>query len=282
MPTIGFTTTTFTDEPTALPGLEFAIEHGFHALELSGNYLWPEVLIAAEARELHAKAARHGVSLSLHFPTRYHPGSPNDAARLECVHALRATVETGGQIGARVIVVHPGPAVGNSSSDSPTNDDRRKGRQRLVESVGHAAREAEDAGVMLCLENIPFEKGLAVRSYAEQVDVVRRIDSKAVALTLDVGHAFRSGGIGAAFRAFGPWLHHLHVHDATEDQAHLEIGRGAIDFQAHADALRAHPHAMIMEINVGGEGQTRPARGRTRPALLRSRGILRELLRNVT
>ena len=48
MPTIGFTSTTFTNEPTALPGLEFAIEHGFHALELSGNRLWPEVMAAAE------------------------------------------------------------------------------------------------------------------------------------------------------------------------------------------------------------------------------------------
>ena len=48
MPTIGFTSTTFTNEPTALPGLEFAIEHGFHALELSGNHVWPEAMASGE------------------------------------------------------------------------------------------------------------------------------------------------------------------------------------------------------------------------------------------
>ena len=79
MPTIGFTTTTFTDEPTALPGLEFAIESGFHALELSGNHFWPKVMTATEARELRGRAARHGVTLSVHFPTRYWPGSPDEA-----------------------------------------------------------------------------------------------------------------------------------------------------------------------------------------------------------
>jgi len=52
MPTVGFTTTTFTDEPTALPGLEFAVEHGLHALELSGKHLRPEVMLATEMAEL--------------------------------------------------------------------------------------------------------------------------------------------------------------------------------------------------------------------------------------
>lgn len=77
MPTVGFTTTTFTDEPTALPGLEFAVEHGFHALEMSGKYLRPEVMLATEMAELQFGSQRYGIGLSIHFPTRYSPGSPD-------------------------------------------------------------------------------------------------------------------------------------------------------------------------------------------------------------
>ena len=281
MPTMGFTTTTFTDEPTALPGLEFAIENGFHALELSGNHLWPEVMATGEARELRVESARHGVNLSIHFPTRYWPGSADAAVRLECVDALRATIDVARDVGARIIVVHPGPVHPQADvTEEPTENERDHARQRVAESVGQVAGDAEDAGIMLCLENLPFDTGMAVRSYAEQLDILRRVPSPAVALTLDVGHAFRSGGIAEAFVAFGPWLRHLHIHDATESQPHLELGAGIIDFAAHADLMRAYPHIMIMEINTGGEGQTAPARGRTRPALLRSREVLQRILGN--
>jgi len=282
MPTIGFTSTTFTDEPTALPGLEFAIEHGFHALELSGNYVWPDVMASGEARELRIESARHGVSLSIHFPTRFFPGSSDDSARLDCVRQLRATIGVAREIGAGVVVVHPGPVYTPAEEAGvPAEDDRADARQRAAESVRQVAGDAEDAGVMLCLENLPFDKGMAVRSYADQLDLLQRVPSPVVALTLDVGHAFRSGGIAEAFGAFGPWRRHMHIHDATEDRPHLELGSGIIDFAAHAGLLRAFPHTMIMEINVEGEGQTKPARGRTKPALIRSREILRRLLGNV-
>ncbi|MCH7696386.1 MAG: sugar phosphate isomerase/epimerase [Proteobacteria bacterium] len=236
---------------------------------------------AGEARELRVRSARHGVSLSIHFPTRFFPGSCDDSMRLECVRQLRATIGVARDIGARVIVVHPGP-VGppDEVTEEPAEDDRAQARKRAAESVRQVAGDAEDAGIMLCLENLPFDTGMAVRSYAEQVDLVRSVDSPAVALTLDAGHAFRSGGIAEAFGAFGPWLRHFHIHDATESRPHLELGAGAIDFAAHAGLLRAYPHTMIMEINVDGEGQTSPARGRTKPALLRSRDILRDLLGN--
>ena len=298
MPTIAVTTYALTAEPTALPGLEFAIEHGFHALELSGNRLWPEVMAAGEARELRVESARHGVSLSIHFPGRFPPGSRDDSARLECVRQLRATIDLARGIGARVIAVHPVSTHPLDAVPEATEDNRADARQRVAESLRQVAGDAEDAGIMLCLENLPFDTDMAVRSYAEQLDILTQVPSPAVALTLDVAHAFRSGGIAEAFGAFGPWLRHLHIHDATypptgrptaESRAHLELGAGIIDFAAHADLLRAYPHTMVMEIhpsgvmemmNPGGEGRTAVARQHTRPAFLRSREVLQRVLRN--
>ena len=80
MPTIGFTTTTFTDEPTALPGLEFAVENGFHALELSGNHLWPEVAKAPELERLREDGRRYRIALSIHFPPSFRLGSAERSA----------------------------------------------------------------------------------------------------------------------------------------------------------------------------------------------------------
>lgn len=282
MPTVGFTTTTFTDEPTALPGLEFAVEHGFHALELSGKHLWPEVMSASEMAELKSTSRRHGIGLSIHFPTRYSPGSPDEATRLECVAALRATIGTARELGTRVIVVHPGPAYApEGDPDAVTEQGRAEARRRVRESLLDVAPDAEEAGVSLCLENVPFRPGLAVRSYAEQLEIVDSANSPAVALTLDAGHAWGSGGIAEAFAAFGSRVRHLHIHDATPEEPHLAIGAGVVDFAAHVDAIRAFPHTMIMELTVDGEGLTAPATGRARPALLSGREDFRRWLGNV-
>jgi sugar phosphate isomerase/epimerase len=282
MPTVGFTTTTFTDQPTALPGLEFAVEHGFHALELSGKHLWPEVMSATEMAELQSVSKRHGIGLSIHFPTRYSPGSPDEATRLECVAALRATIGTARELGTKIIVVHPGPAHSpGGDPDAVSEQGRAEARQRVRESILAVASDVERAGVSLCLENVPFSPGLAVRSYAEQLEIVDGINSPAVGLTLDAGHAWGSGGIAEAFAAFGSRVRHLHIHDATPEGPHLAIGVGNVDFAAHADAIRAFPHTMIMELIVDGEGHSAPATGRAKPALLSGREDFRRWLGNV-
>ena len=69
MATVGFTTTTFTDEPTVLPALDFAVEHDFHALELSAKHLWREVMSATEMAELQSVSKHYAIGLYIHFPT---------------------------------------------------------------------------------------------------------------------------------------------------------------------------------------------------------------------
>ena len=283
MPTIGFTTTTFTDEPTALPGLEFAIENGFHALELSGNHLWPEVATALELATLREAGKRHHIRVSIHFPTAFRLGTSDRAESQTAMEQLRATIAVAREIGATVVVVHAGTVGGSDNTTADITDaDRAACREHLVDSLKSVAPDAQRAGVLVCLENLPFRPELPVHSYAEQVDVVERVSSPAVGLTLDVGHAFRSGGIAEAFRAFGPWVRHMHIHDATETGAHLALGHGDIDFESHAAALRDWPHTMVMEINVGGEGQTAPARGLTAPWLLQGHELLRQVLGSTT
>jgi sugar phosphate isomerase/epimerase len=236
----------------------------------------------SELTELLNVSKRHGIGLSIHFPGRYLPGSPDESTRLECVAALRATIGTARELGTRIIVVHPGPAHSpGGDPDAVTEQGRAEARRRVMETVLAVAGDAEEAGVSLCLENIPFDPGLAVRSYAEQLEIVDGANSPAVALTLDAGHAWGSGGIAEAFAAFGPRVRHLHIHDATPEEPHLAIGAGVVDFPAYADLLRAFPHTMIMEITVGGEGLSAPATGRARPALLSAREDFRRWLGNV-
>lgn len=276
MSTIGFTTTTFTDEPTALPGLEFAVKNGFHALELSGNHLWPEVATATELARLREDGTRHEIRLSIHFPTRFPLGSLDRSQRRTGVENLRATIGIACQIGAGVVVVHAGDVGGSHTTAADvTAAERAASREYVVDSLKSVAPDAERAGVLVCLENLPFRPEFPVHSYTEQVDIVKRAGSAAVGLTLDVGHAFRSGGISEALRAFGPWVRHMHIHDATDAGAHLALGQGNIDFEAHGATLSDYPNTIVMEINVGGEGQTTPARGLTAPFLLQGREFLR-------
>lgn len=113
------------------------------------------------------------------------------------------------------------------------------GRKALVkgtiETVGRMKKEAEDRGILLCVENMD--------GASFTIDEFRGlVDGVGVKLTFDIGHANIGGGMGgieAFMREFKNDIAHVHAHDNFgKDDLHLPIGAGGIDWKKVVKKLR--------------------------------------------
>ena len=271
MPTIAMSTFSLGPECTAQRGIEFAVEHGFSGLELGSWTLWPDVITESETRQLRVQAAGGGIDLSIHFIHRgVAPASHDRERRAKHLAELEATLRLAHDIGARPIVVHPGPidCPGVPPAEAP-EEVRREAIKNLADFLSRGSRVAEDMGAVLCVENLRHIPGYVIQSYEELVQLVETVDSPALGITLDVGHADQAEGLRPAFDAFAPYLRHIHIHDCADGRDHREIGTGALDFAAYLADLQAYPFTLAIESRDEEDAEG---------CVLRSRDRLRELL----
>ncbi len=266
MTIIGFAAVLIADEPSVRPGAEFAAEHGFHAVEL--YVTGPDVVDAADTAWLREKAAAHDITYTIHFAVDAVPASHHAGHRGEWLEKLLGTVELASALHAPVIVLHPGPIdCPGVEPERATEPLRRDAADNLVRFLSEVAGPAESAGTAICLENLHHRSVDVIRSYAHLVDVVERVDSPAVRITLDVGHAAIDNGIPSAIGAFGSLIGHLHLADARDGVDHLELGTGDIDLTEYAALMDPDgPRIATLEVSKDDDPQG---------AVLRSREVLR-------
>ncbi|MDA1348252.1 MAG: sugar phosphate isomerase/epimerase [Chloroflexi bacterium] len=271
MPTIAVSTYSFGPECTARQGIEFAVEHGFRGLELGSWTLWPDVMSDTDVREVRVQAAANGIDLSIHFVHRgVAPASHDPERRRSHLADLGRTLDLAHDIGARAIVVHPGPIDRPGVKPAAASEDvRRQAIENLADFLSKGARMAEERGAVLCVENLAHVPGYVIQSYDELVQVVEMVDSPAVRITLDVGHADLSDGLRLAIDAFSPYLRHVHMHDSDGSRDHFEVGKGSLDLSGYLDFLGPYPFTLAIESRDESD---------TEGCVLRSRDRLRELL----
>lgn len=166
--------------------------------------------------------------------------SLDPSSRAESRDDIRSCLAWASSAGAGFLVVHPG-----GLSDRA---DAGRRRDALVASLVDLAVAAGDAGVMLCVENMPpgVHPG---SSMADLAGIVAEVASPMVALALDTGHAaIRRDGpadpgldLAATTRAAGRLLATTHVHDNDgRRDLHWPPGFGVVDWDdwvRHLDAI---------------------------------------------
>ena len=101
-------------------------------------------------------------------------------------------------------------------------------------------KPAEENGVTVCLENLPF-KALSLSSPTQVLDFVKTIDSPFFKMCFDTGHAaLYDLAVGRFVRQIGKdYLAALHIHDNNgKDDQHLPVFQGSIDWEDFRAALR--------------------------------------------
>ena len=130
--------------------------------------------------------------------------------------------------------------------------------QMNVDYFSRLCRVAEEVGVTICFENLPFTS-LPLSRWNETLEFVRLMDHPAMKMCLDTGHAAVYGDSPAdAVRAIGKaLLATLHVHDNDgHGDLHWRPGEGVIDWVDFTKALHeiGFEGCVSLETSVKHEG----------------------------
>ena len=216
-----------------------------------------------------AQLARHASALEMasettslrfvvHAPGSLRVGSPN------ADRAMEELLDYAARLGAEAIVYHAAALpVGPASEDELLAEMR---------ALGRLAGRAEELGVTIALENLaPVFPGPDLLCFSPALvrSLANRIDSKAVGLCLDIGHANVVAGLRRAdpVELIEPALDRtvvFHLHDNLGGRwsgvappeldplrldLHLAPGRGTVPWARLAPALRAHWAPLLLEVH---------------------------------
>ncbi len=194
-------------------GVEVCLEHP--GLEPDGL----SVLTAADMAQVAAGADVAIASVSYH--------GDRDPLELRWERALKA-VEITSAMGTGLLILNsPRP---DSDNAEELEDEFRRQLDRQIE-------RAERLGVPLAIEPEP---GLLVADCADMMALIDDVASDALAVNLDVGHAFLTeDDLPAAIRRLGGHIAAVHFEDMpTGVHEHLVPGRGDMDLPEVLGALR--------------------------------------------
>jgi sugar phosphate isomerase/epimerase len=214
------------------------------------------------ARALRAALDSCGLRLLLHGPDDLSAGT------LEHDRAFDGLLDYAGIAGAELVVYH---GLNFADAEGPAAARIRERAQLEERSLQRFSQRAHTLGVVLAVENLaPLWPGsarlchdpLAIR------DLVRRIDSPAVGMLLDLGHlhitsdAARADLAGVLAAVAGDVVL-FHVHDnlgmrrgpgtppgivPLRLDLHMAPGRGTLPWRAIAPLMRTHPAPLLMEV----------------------------------
>lgn len=226
-------------------------------------------LIPNRMSALREITTRYDLAYSMHAPIAI---NLMDEAHADIMRrAALVSLEMAAEIGAKVVVIHPGRV--------PPKDwiDRQSQLYQFeMEQLGEVADRAGALGVQIAYENIsPNPRVIAglETSYSLDprllADQLNRVNHDAVMACLDISHAQQGAGLWGfdmleACTALGPWIGHIHFSDSTGLPAtfptgsrneqhffgvgdmHAPKGLGRVDFEALAAALPVRPDTRVV------------------------------------
>ena len=221
-------------------------EIGYAGVEIMADvpHAWPAFLLAEQKQAIRDALARHQLAISninafmMHavndprqrywHPSWIEPDANYRAIRID--HTIRA-LTLARELGAKCITTEPGGPLEPGQSWSAA-------LALFVEMLKPVIAHAEKEGVLLLIEPEP---GLLIETADQFLELMRHIDSPAVGLNFDIGHAYCVGDDPATtIPRVAKYIRHFHLEDiaATRVHHHLVPGEGAIDFAATFRAIK--------------------------------------------
>jgi sugar phosphate isomerase/epimerase len=231
---------------------------GYRGIEIMADvpHAWPAFLLAEQKQALRDALAKNRLAISnvnafmMHAVNdarqRYwHPSwiEPDPHYRQVRIDHTRRALTLARELGAPCITTEPGGPVEPGGSWSAA-------LKLFVEMIKPVAEHAEKEGVLLLVEPEP---GLLIETADQFLEFMKHIDSPAVAMNFDIGHAYCVGDDPAAtIPRVAKYVRHFHLEDiaATRVHHHLIPGEGAIDFAAALRAIRAIGYAGWVTIEL--------------------------------
>ncbi len=220
---------------------------GYDGLELMADvpHAWPAGLLSGPKQAIREAMQKNGLAFSNvnafmmnaindHRQPYWYPSfiEPDESYRRVRIDHTRRALSLCAELGAPHITTEPGGPIAHGQT-------RKQAIDLFVEVLKPLAQHAESLGVGLLVEPEP---GLLIETTDEYLEIADRVDSPAIGLNFDVGHAYcMSEDLPAQIAKMAPHTRHYHLEDiaSTRVHHHLVPGRGAIDFPSVIDAIKA-------------------------------------------
>ncbi len=220
---------------------------GYRGVEIMADvpHAWPAFLLDEQKQVLRDALTGNNLAISninafmMHavndprqrywYPSWIEPDPHYRQIRID--HTRRA-LTLARELGAPCITTEPGGPV-------PAGESWSAQLKLFVEMLKPVLEHAEREGVLLLIEPEP---GLLVETADQFLELMQHLDSPAVGLNFDIGHAYCVGDDPATtISRLAPYIRHFHLEDiaATRVHHHLVPGDGAIDFAAALRAIKA-------------------------------------------
>jgi sugar phosphate isomerase/epimerase len=219
---------------------------GYAGVEVMADvpHAWPAFLLEEQKQAIREALARNHLAISnvnafmmnaINDPRQryWHPSwiEPDPHYRQIRIDHTKRALTLAREIGAPCITTEPGGPLEPGGS-------WQHALKLFVEMLQPVAEHAEKEGVLLLIEPEP---GLLIETADQFLELMKYLDSPAVGLNFDIGHAYCVGDDPATtIPRVASWIRHFHLEDiaATRVHQHLIPGTGAIDFPAILRAIR--------------------------------------------
>jgi len=178
---------------------------------------------------------------TVHAPAMHNVlGAPDENWRREKVEVLATYIQFTGALGASDIIVHPVP---NPCFVPNANDPAIPGliRDAVPRSLDELIPVAEQAGVRILLENLPYHCDYPLLTMQELRPLVDGYPEESLGLVLDTGHTWTlKNDPVAEIHAAGPRLGGTHLQDVDfldPQDNHWVPTHGGLDWEAIRRAL---------------------------------------------
>jgi len=243
-----------------LEAIQFAVDYGFQGVEIWSNVFdfEPGIVDDGDVASIKTIAQNNHLALAVHLIGDANLADINTGHLAESRRQLRETIRLCHDIGGEVVIIHPGIAAPLSVQKRhpltqypkfTLENIKKEALLRFKESLHGAAAVAEEFNVVIGLENFSHVKNCLQSTYAELVEWVDEINSPALKITLDIGHANLEGGVEKAIEIFGSHIVHIHLNDNDgRSSLHGRLGSGTIDWQAIAPFLATFDGMLSLEL----------------------------------
>ena len=195
--------------------------------------------------KLNELAKAKGIRYTVHAPfADINIASPSKPMLNASIKRLEQSMAYASDLNAQLWVFHPGAKTGISSF-YPNQDWKQN-----IQTIKELHETAEKHGLNTAIENLPEKYGFIMRNPEDFQKFYKQTSLNDVGITLDVGHANLESQTINFLKKLPDKIVHMHISDNMgENDQHLGIGYGKIDWQQFAETLKeiAYDKNIIIE-----------------------------------
>lgn len=218
------------------------LENDIQVLEILDD--WNDRLDKIRIRKLQEIRASYSLKLTVHSPILdMNIASANNRFRNISIHLVMESLEHAADMGAELVVVHPGMHSPLEYLVPRVHWDYNR------ESLREIIVNAEKLGVRVAVENMPGNTPCLLRNASEFESLIA--EGLPLHMTLDVGHANIASQLKPFLDNMSRRIIHLHIHDNNGlNDDHMVVGKGTVDWDLVRSKIDFRKITCVIENNT--------------------------------